>query len=189
MIKNLIKTNIVSIIMLIAVIVVYFVIDILPLSLVLLAIWLGYTLWANLSLFSDKEKDIDLEKMVRFNEKYRYFFDDGMVISNCSKMAEERIKVLDELDVVQESILTTADKIKRQLDTNAKHAVMFIKAYDYNLKPDASYLSKIRASSLCLYNKLNELIELVLKNEKSTEDIDLSSVDDILESLKEVSEL
>ena len=40
-----------------------------------------------------------------------------------------------------------------------------------------------------LYSKLNELIELVLENEKSTDDIDLSSVDDILESLKEVSEL
>lgn len=103
-------------------------------------------------------------------------------------MADERLKILDDLDVIQEEILKVADKIKQQLDNNVDSAILYVKSYDYSLKPETKYIKKIRKNSEMLYSKLNELIELVLENEKSTDDIDLSSVDDILESLKEVSE-
>lgn len=189
MVKNLLKTNLVSIIMLVAIIVVYFVVNILPLSLVLLAVWLGYTLWSNFSLIFESQKPNDLGKLVKSNIKYNVFFDDCMIINDCSKMADERLKILDDLDVIQEEILKVADKIKQQLDNNVDSAILYVKSYDYSLKPETKYIKKIRKNSEMLYSKLNELIELVLENEKSTDDIDLSSVDDILESLKEVSEL
>ena len=189
MVKSLLKTNLVSIIMLVAVIVVYFVVNILPLSLLLLAVWLGYTLWSNFSLIFESQKPNDLCKLVKSSSKYRIFYDDCMTIHNCSKMAEERLEILDDLDVIQEEILIVANKIKQQLDNNVNSAILYIKSYDYNLKPETNYIKRIKESSNKLYSKLNELIELVLENEKSTDDIDLSSVDDILESLKEVSEL
>lgn len=188
MIKKLLKNNIVSLIMIALILVIYFVADNIILSLVFLLVCLGYTIYNNMGVLVEESNSRETLQLLKRNKKYRRFevYIDKLDI--VYKGSVSKLNSLKELEV-SASIIDAADKIVSQIGSNVDTCILYIKTYSYDEDSSSysQYLQNLYMESKQLDDKLEELINLVFENKKSADDIDLSSVDDILESLKEVS--
>ncbi len=190
MVKKLLKNNIVSLIMIALVLVIYFVANNLVLSLVFLLVCLVYTIWNNMGVLIEESNSREALQLLKKNKKYRWFEDYIDKMDSVYKGSVNKLDSLKELEV-SESIIDAADKIVTQIGSNVDACILYIKTYSYQIDEDFrsynQYLERLCIESKNLEDKLEELINLVFENKKSADDIDLSSVDDILEALKEVS--
>lgn len=190
MVKKLLKNNIVSLIMIALVLVIYFVANNLVLSLVFLLVCLVYTIWNNMGVLIEESNSREALQLLKKNKKYRWFEDYIDKMDSIYKGSVSKLDSLKELEV-SESIIDAADKIVIQIGSNVDACILYIKTYSYQIDEDFrsynQYLERLCIESKNLEDKLEELINLVFENKKSADDIDLSSVDDILEALKEVS--
>ena len=190
MVKKLLKNNIVSLIMIALVLVIYFVANNLVLSLVFLLVCLVYTIWNNMGVLIEESNSREALQLLKKNKKYRWFEDYIDKMDSVYKGSVSKLDSLKELEV-SESIIDAADKIVIQIGSNVDACILYIKTYSYQIDEDFrsynQYLERLCIESKNLEDKLEELINLVFENKKSADDIDLSSVDDILEALKEVS--
>lgn len=86
------------------------------------------------------------------------------------------------------SIRKTYDLLAKKCDNNVQKAVRWMGNYNYASKPSTKYLSDIAENSRYITQKLDELNELVIQVEDSAAETDISYVDDLLKSLKEIVE-
>lgn len=190
MVKKLLKNNIVSLIMVALVLVIYFVANNLILSLVFLLVCLVYTIWNNMGVLIDESNSRETLQLLKRNKKYRWFEDYIDKMDSVYKGSVSKLNSLKELEV-SESIIDAAEKIVSQIGSNVDACILYVKTYSYQIDEEFrsynQYLERLCTESKHLEDKLEELINLVFENKKSADDIDLSSVDDILEALKEVS--
>ena len=172
------------------VLVIYFVANNLVLSLVFLLVCLVYTIWNNMGVLIEESNSREALQLLKKNKKYRWFEDYIDKMDSIYKGSVSKLDSLKELEV-SESIIDAADKIVIQIGSNVDACILYIKTYSYQIDEDFrsynQYLERLCIESKNLEDKLEELINLVFENKKSADDIDLSSVDDILEALKEVS--
>lgn len=170
------------------ILVIYFVADNIILSLVFLLVCLGYTIYNNMGVLVEESNSRETLQLLKRNKKYRRFevYIDKLDI--VYKGSVSKLNSLKELEV-SASIIDAADKIVSQIGSNVDTCILYIKTYSYDEDSSSysQYLQNLYMESKQLDDKLEELINLVFENKKSADDIDLSSVDDILESLKEVS--
>ena len=82
----------------------------------------------------------------------------------------------------------TYDTLKNKAELNVQRAIKWINHYNPISCPSAEYIWKLSSNSQQIVTKLDELDEVVIKLEDSTSDVDLSYVDNILTSLKEILE-
>ena len=82
----------------------------------------------------------------------------------------------------------TYDLLSKNAYSNVDKATKWIQHYDYISRPSMSYIKTLVDNSKLITTKLNDLDELILKVDDSTNSIDMSFVDDMLNSLREVLE-
>lgn len=84
------------------------------------------------------------------------------------------------------SITKSYQMISSQMKNIMESAIKYISTYNYFSRPVPSYLEKLVHQADGLVTKLNELMELLIQVEDSTSDVDVSYVDDLLDSLRQM---
>ena len=98
-------------------------------------------------------------------------------------------KVFDKYDKTS-SIWRTYKTLADRAEDNARRAIRWLKSYNYitETRQSTAYIVKLSNDSVYVIDKLNALNQLVIDVEDSAKDTDMSYVDDMLLSLREVVE-
>lgn len=180
--KHLIITNLINLVILGVVVLGFFT---LPkwLTVLLILIWFGVVVFTNYNLLIKGSEDL-ISKLKSSDKDYE--FDDIITILVDSYYSVEGRKDLFSTLENNLRIQETYNLISNQVSNNIKAVTVFIENYDYRSRPSKEYCIALVAETRDLVNKLNQLVELVISINNSVEDVDISSVDDILSSLRSV---
>ena len=158
---------------------------------VFVLIWLGWSVFALIFLrHTQEEEDASIFSQMRRNDRGRVFTQYINEFSRQSTWLEERAKVLEDFS---ESYSSLADDLKNAMQGNFEKANNYMRACDYrDVESKRKY--KIKVDVLFKNNKefldkINNLIEQLAEIENSADDISTERVDDIIESLKEMTQM
>lgn len=198
--KDLIKTNIVNVVLLLLVGLIYVVFNnvldfgpsvSLGVTGVAGLIWVIYTLYSNYSALNTKDNPISNVKVLKEfqNAGKRSAFSmerKSMATMYESIMAREKYFMA----MGKDSRLTEAYlMIRLQAEQDLMKARDFINSYDYVYGVygrDTKYLAATKADMESLVSKLNQLVELSYSLDDNLQDVDMRRVDDLIESLEEM---
>lgn len=181
-IKSLIMVNSISVISLGLLIWIFFGVN-MALGAIAMLFWMIYVIYSNYMLLLHKE---DPKKSLREKDKHHLFTREIQILTTQMASLESRADMMDDpetADIVKE----TYEKIKDQLYYNVEVAEKFIVTYDTVLRPSKDKLHEIIEENKMMLDKLNELIEAMLSIDMSVKDIDLTSIDDYLASVKNLT--
>lgn len=178
--RNLIVTNLINLVILGVVVAGFF---ILPrwLTILLIFLWFGVVIYTNYSLLiKDSEDVVSKLKSVARDEEFSEL---ASILEDNYYSVEGRKELFSNLED-NPRLKETYNLIRNQVSNNIKAVTVFIENYDYRSRPSIRYCTDLVNETEDLVNKLNQLVELVISINNSVEDIDISSVDDILFSLR-----
>lgn len=179
--KSILIINGINIALLVGLLVIYIVIGFPLWFLVIFGAWLIYMIICNVHLF--KSDDIR-QKLVQVDSR-REFAVYVKEICNAIDSVEFYRNVFANYPP-ESSIHETFAFLDKKAYQNAERGYRWLKTYNYISKPSIKYIVELANNSFELTKRLSELNELMIKVEDSTSDVDISYVDDLLASLKEV---
>ena len=180
--KNTIVPNIISIFLLIVLVISYILFGKPIWFLAVFFIWVVFTGVLNYKiLVKDNDKVANLKR----SDSHHLFGKEIMILEKATKSVEFYRPIFEKYEK-DSSLYETYETLSNMAYANIDRATKWIFHYDYISRPSTSYLNSIVKSSELVVKKLNELDELVLQMDNSADGIDMSFVDDMLLSLKEV---
>lgn len=159
----------------------------LPLVVVLGIGWLGFLVYSNYTLFFGTRDSNDME--YELDKANRNFFNSEVAITKIQmKSIEDRAEVFQEFK--DDHVKDLYSKVREQFYTNVKYIIRYMDSYDYVTKPQSQKdkIDNLVKQNDILISKLNGLVEEMIAVDKTAYDLDISIVDDLLDSLKVMSE-
>ena len=154
-----------------------------PLFLIMLAAWLIWVAYSNYQ-FIFHSRDIIAE--MKAADKRHLFDAQIMVFSDANQSILLKKELFEQYEDMGK-ISQTYEMIATQVRNNTESALNFIKNYDYISNASRSYLLSLTSETRDLIRKLNELSDMLLKIEDDSHDVDISYVDEMLDSLRRVN--
>lgn len=158
---------------------------------VFVVIWLAWSLYALLLMNKSAKEDesSNIFAMMKQNDKRRLFSNHIKSFQEQSVWIEERMEVLKGFS---ESYYSLAENLKEAMYGNFEKANNYMRACDYhNSESMQKYTCKINDlfnENKSILDKLNDLIEQLAEIDNSADNVDTGRVDDIIESLKQMTE-
>ena len=149
-------------------------------SIAFTAVWLIYTIGANLMLLKGqkaKEKLKDSDRKGVFKRQV-----------NAISRQYESIKSREDFfaDNTEDSMKDMYYKILEQMHSNMDSATAYIETYDYYTRPNPVYLDNLCKQGDILVGKFNRLVEQIVDIDTNLTTLDMAYVDDLLNCLEEV---
>lgn len=179
--KSILFVNGINIGLLIGFIVLYIVLGFPIWFLFIFGIWLVYMIICNMYLL----RSDDIKKKLMQADSRHEFKGYVKAICNAIDSVEFFRHVFSEYPP-DNPIHETFDFLDKKAYQNAERAYRWIKTYNYIIKPSQEYIIRLAENSYQITQKLSDLNELMIKVEDSTSNVDISYVDDLLMSLKEL---
>ncbi len=155
----------------------------LPLFLIMLTMWLIWVIYSNYQ-FIFHSRDIIAE--MRRADKRHLFDTQIMVFNDANKsvqLKKELFKQYEDMGKISQAY----EMIAIQVYNNTESALNFIKNYDYISNASRNYLLNLTNETRELIHKLNDLGDMLLQIEDDSHDVDISYVDEMLDSLRRVN--
>jgi hypothetical protein len=130
-------------------------------------------------------KNTDVTTAIKSADKagiFHYYTKQLIDAYNSIMSRQEMFQDMDEDDKVRGAY----ELIAKQVISNIKSAIQYMQTYDYVTRPTPDYLDKLCKNNKKLLSRVSELIEVVIQIDSTADDVDLTKVDDILESLRSV---
>ncbi|MBO5434368.1 hypothetical protein J6A31_00905 [bacterium] len=179
--KNILIINGVNILLLIAMVIVYALIGHPIWFLVIFFVWIGYMLVLNVNLIQDNNPMTALRK----SDKKHLFTSEIEVLEKSIQSVDFYSDIFTKYES-GDKIRDMYDSLSERAHDNIDKATRWIRGYNYIANPPRDYILKLVQTNLSIVAKLSELNDLLLQVEDSTSDTDMSFVDDMLVSLKEM---
>lgn len=179
--KLLITINAVNILMLIGIIIVKFLLN----QYVFYAIFVVWIMFVAYSNYNVLVQNTDIAGIIKSADKQGVFKSETELLLQAHKsvvMREACFSHLQDGDILKEAY----EQISKQIYSNIKSAVQYMKTYDYVMRPSYFYLTNLCDNTKTLLAKMSELVELSIRMESTADDVDMSVVNNILESLRSV---
>lgn len=179
--KSILILNSINIALLVGLLVIYIIIGFPVWFLFIFGIWLVYMIVCNVHLL--KSDDIKTQ-LIKADSKRAF-----------APYVKELCNAVDSVEFYREvfskyppdnSIHVTFEYLDKKAYQNAERGYRWLKSYNYITSPSHRYIVELANSSYEISKKLGELNELMIKVEDSTSDVDITYVDDLLVSLKEL---
>lgn len=179
--KSILILNGVNILLLVVLLIIYIVIGSPLWFLFIFGVWVVYMIMCNVSLL----KSDDIKAKLIQADKYKMF----------SPYVKEICNTVDSVEFYRDvfsgyppdnSIHETFEYLDKKAYQNAERGYRWIKTYNYISCPSHKYIIELTNNCYEISKKLSELNELMIKVEDSASDVDISYVDDLLASLKEL---
>ena len=189
--KELIQNIIISIILFGLTFIVYLVTENIYLFFGTLVCWIIYMLYMGYTLFFKTNGDIIVEytKRMKKANKYSRFDKDCVVLLDSLQVLNFRKQYFNKYK--EGSIRKSFDLLERQILHNVDIAITYMENYNYDAirKTEQSVERLASAVVNCseATDKLRELYDMTVKIDDSASVIDISYVDNLLESLKDVA--
>lgn len=151
---------------------------------ILTVLWLGIIAYTNYNIIV---KSSDILNAIQTADKTGVFQLQQKKLAEAYHslvMRESMFLSMDENSKLRE----TYETIVKQVMSNIKSAVQYMQTYDYVTCPKPIYLNDLCNNNKILLAKVSELVELVIRIDSTADDVDITEVDDILESLRSVLE-
>ncbi len=155
------------------------------------AVWLA---WAIILLILKKkgaqkdDKDLSVFDKMRVNDERKIFANFISGFEQQDEWLEKRKGVLAEFS---ESYVSLGEDMDRAMSSNFEKANNYMRACDYDDRDSVQkFTNKIGGlykQNEAIVDKINDLIEQLAEVENTAEDVDTSHIDDILESLKQMT--
>ena len=155
----------------------------LPLFLIMLTMWLIWVIYSNYQ-FIFHSRDIIAE--MRRADKRHLFDTQIMVFNDANKsvqLKKELFKQYEDMGKISQAY----EMIAIQVYNNTESALNFIKNYDYISNASRNYLLNLTNETRELIHKLNDLGDMLLQIEDDSHDVDISYVDEMLDSFESLS--
>lgn len=150
----------------------------------LLVVWFVLVIYQNYSLLMKSNESDIIYELKKANKKG--VFDERVnAIITYYKAIEFKRDFFESYEE-DSSIRASYELLSRQMTSNIISLTKYLRSYDYVSRPFTSYVMNIARDCKELVDKLNELSELVVKIDDSTSNVDITYVDDMLESLRKV---
>ena len=149
-----------------------------------LAVWIISVVYTNYSIIV---RNTDMVNLIRAADKHHKF----------NRECESLIKTYKSINFHAEffdseepgSMMKEAyDLIAEQAQGNINSAVKFMRSYNYITCPPYDFLTNICVQNEEMVTSLTKLVELTLKIDSKSDDVDLSYVNNLIQSLKELSD-
>ncbi len=202
-IKNLIKTNLINLGLLVLVVLIYVIFNGLldmevPMTLAATGfagvIWIIYTLYSNYVALNTKDNPIlKTDSIKGLNDAGRRgaFSKERQELCTMYNSIMSREKYFGSMD--PDSRLPEAYvMIRLQAENDLERATDFINSYDYEYGVygrDTAYLKETMKDMEGLVKKLNQLVELSYSLDDNIKKVDMRKVDDLIESLQTMKEM
>jgi hypothetical protein len=180
--KNFIAVNVINVIALAFIVIIGLVTRNIPLFLILLILWFAYVVYANYDTLVAKNDIISALKHSDKRGHFKSYIADLVKAYNAITYKQEYFSKYEP----DSSVYKTYDLLLKRIESNIKKATNFIEGYNYQSNQSTEYIKTICLDSTKLVEKLNNLSELVLKVDDTSSDVDITYVDDMLISLREV---
>lgn len=149
----------------------------------LLLAWFVYVLIVN---YKSLVRDTSIVKRLRRADRKNIFHFEVNFFIKLSKSVEFYEEVFRDAD---ESVLKAYTMLADKANSNIEKAIRWMNNYDTVQRPPTYYIEKLVGRSEVLLDKFSELNELVLRiNDETIHDVDITFVDAMLESLRDVLE-
>ncbi|MBO4591269.1 MAG: hypothetical protein J5684_01745 [Eubacterium sp.] len=204
-IKNLIKVNIINIVLLLLVCGLYLFFDnVLEMSsgftigvtAVLAVFWAVYAIYSNYTLLvSDKDDDVNSKNYTK------KLLNKLKTTGNVKTFAQERAT----LCRVYESVVSRKSYVEgkgtytklydlyelteSQIIRNIENATEYVSTYDYISGRDTGYMRRLANESTVLLDKFNKLMELSVSYDDTSRDYDTRELDDMIENLEKMKDI
>lgn len=150
---------------------------------VIYVIWFIYFVISNVRMMKSESP---IERLKKADER-RLFRKEINVIITTVESVEFYREVFSKFDE-SSPVIRTFNILAEKTESNVDKAVNWISTYNYHTRPPKNYLDSLVSSCQAISAKLSELNELVIKIDDDTNDVDMTFVDDMLSSLKEIVE-
>lgn len=180
--KRIIIINMINILLFILLAIAYLILDAPPAFLLIFLLWVAYVGFINYQMFV---KDNDKLSNLKLADSHNLFNKEIIILTKTVQSVEFYRNIFEKYDIGS-SMRDTYDLLSKSAYDNVDKATKWIQHYDYISRPPMTYIKALVDNSKLITTKLNELDELVLKVDDSTDSIDMSFVDDMLNSLREV---
>lgn len=185
MTKNIVITNIVCILALglILVMTKFF-----PLFIVIPigVLWFIYVIYANYYIIV---KSNDVITMLKSANKRGYFNSCIYDIKKQVNSIESRREVFENLEE-GDKLKEVYNLVEKQFYVNVDYIIKYMSSFDYVSKPRSheDKITTLVAQNNVLISKLNDLVQQMIDVDKSVDNIDTSLLDDIINSLRSMSD-
>lgn len=184
-VKRVVITNVISIVALGLIYAISIIVNIFPLSVFLGVCWLAYVLYANYFILM---KSNDIESRLDYANKHNFFDGTVKIVKKHIKSMESRQDLFDSM-AEDDKIKQVCMSVEEQFYINVDYIIKYMSSFDYVLHPN-NQISRIHAlvnQNQILIDKVNLLVEQLIEVDKSTDNLDTSMLDDIIESLRSMS--
>ena len=149
-----------------------------------LAVWIISVVYTNYSIIV---RNTDMVNLIRSADKHNKFKKECESLINTYKSINFHAEFFDSDE--PGSIMKEAyDLIAEQANGNINSAVKFMRSYNYITCPPYDFLTNICSQNEEMIKSLSRLVELTLKIDSKADDVDLSYVNNLIQSLKELSD-
>lgn len=181
--KPLVIVNAVNITLLIPLVIVYLAIGTPLWFLAIFALWLCYVIASNIYLLRSDDILVKLKRA----DKHGVFTNQIAIICRAVESVEFYRPIFGKYEEGN-SIRNTFELLAEKTEGTVIKAIRWLSQYNKASNPSTEYMTALSRDCNYVMQKLNELNELVLQVEDSATDKDISFVDDMLSSLKEMLE-
>lgn len=156
---------------------------------IFIVVWLLWSVFALAVMRKGGTEEESIFSRMRKNDKGHIF---GRYISNFSKQdswLQERTKILGDFSP---QYMDLAENLRQAMEANFEKANTYMKACDYNNEiSKQNYRIKIEAlyqNNCEIIEKINALISQLAELENTADEVNVERVDDIIASLKEITD-
>lgn len=150
---------------------------------ILFAAWLIFIIFINYDILI---KSADIKNTIKAADKrHRFTLEVNILIKNYDEIENSRKF----FETTGQSVMDTYELVRKQVYSNIKSAVQYMEYASMSGHNDpVPEVYTLCESNEKLLDKLQDLVGLVIKIDSRTDDVDTSSIEYIIESLKELLE-
>lgn len=153
---------------------------------VLLTGWLGFLLYSNYYfIVKSDDKVYELEKSNKGDREFDKIIKNTEILT---ESIESKTDFFNKMDPTS-SMRDTYELVKNRFYQNVAHMTEYMENFDYITNPigQRERIRAINNENNVIADKLNVFVEEIISVEHSAESVDTSVMDDLIKSLKEVS--
>lgn len=188
--KELLQNIVIGLVLFGLIFIVYFVTEDLKIFFVALAFWLLYMIFMGYTLFLKKQPNEGDNYAIRMKKanKYKKFNEPCILLLDGLQVLEFRREFFEKYQ--DGSIKKSFELLEKHILHNVEIAVTFMENYNYHAIQDGQSMERLHKAVLnCseATKKLRELYDATVKVDDSATSIDISYVDNLLESLNDIT--
>ena len=153
-------------------------------AIIALVVWVITVIYTNYTIIV---KNNDMIEIIRSADRKHKFKNEVSSLIKAQQSIEFHAEFFSEKET-GESMKEAYELIAEQISGNINAAVKFMRSYNYITCPSYRFLTDICSENNELLSSLTKLVELTLEIDSAADDVDLSYVDNLIRSLKELTE-